>query len=183
MVHCASASAGVAGSCAIAEPLDLGGGEGAEGDDESSPRCQLQHQEAHHQPLSADDPPRHQRTDTVPLDEQPIRGGRDEHHRRPPSHHEREPQEGQQEETTEREEHQADRVVREHPRHDQHEPQDREQPAEQIFEARAPAASNRVTSIVPAYDKAVGEVLKQLVPWANAQVARPTPGPRAASQP
>jgi cholesterol transport system auxiliary component len=60
--------------------------------------------------------------------------------------------------------------------------QDREHPSEQIFEIRVPAASNRVTSIVPAYDKAVADVLKQLVPWANAQVsAAPTPAPRAVS--
>jgi cholesterol transport system auxiliary component len=58
--------------------------------------------------------------------------------------------------------------------------QDRDHPAERIFEIRAPAASNRVTSIVPAYDKAVADILNQLTSWANAQVA-PTPVRRAAS--
>jgi cholesterol transport system auxiliary component len=36
---------------------------------------------------------------------------------------------------------------------------------EQIFEARVPAAGNRVGEIVAAYDKAVGEVLAKVVRW------------------
>lgn len=37
--------------------------------------------------------------------------------------------------------------------------------AERIFEARIRAADNRVSAIVPAYDKAVGEVLSEIVAW------------------
>ncbi len=48
---------------------------------------------------------------------------------------------------------------------------DRNRVVEQVFEARAKAADNRVTAIVPAYDKAVAEVLKQIVDWTNGQVA------------
>jgi len=40
--------------------------------------------------------------------------------------------------------------------------------AEQTFESTADAATNRVSAIVPAYDKAVGEVLTQAVAWTNA---------------
>lgn len=39
---------------------------------------------------------------------------------------------------------------------------------ERIFEARVTAADNRVSAIVPAYDKAVGDVLKEIVAWTNA---------------
>jgi cholesterol transport system auxiliary component len=42
------------------------------------------------------------------------------------------------------------------------------QPQEKTFEGRAPASDNRVGAIVSAYDKAVGEVLKDLVVWVNA---------------
>lgn len=45
--------------------------------------------------------------------------------------------------------------------------------SEQIFEARAPAASNRVSAIVPAFDKAVAEVLRDVVAWTNGN-ATPT---------
>jgi len=37
--------------------------------------------------------------------------------------------------------------------------------AEEIFEARAPAGSNRVGEIVAAYNKALGEVLNKIVRW------------------
>jgi cholesterol transport system auxiliary component len=47
---------------------------------------------------------------------------------------------------------------------------DRANVSEQVFEATAQAADNRVSAIVPAYDKAVADVLKQLVAWTNAQV-------------
>jgi cholesterol transport system auxiliary component len=47
---------------------------------------------------------------------------------------------------------------------------------EQIFESRVPAASNRVSSIVAAYDRAVGDVLGQVVRWTESQVSRPSPG-------
>lgn len=46
---------------------------------------------------------------------------------------------------------------------------DRSLVAEKIFEARAEAARNRVRAIVPAYDRAVAEVLDGLVTWTNAQ--------------
>jgi len=39
---------------------------------------------------------------------------------------------------------------------------------EQIFEARAPAADNRVGAIVAAYDQALGEVLAKIVRWTAA---------------
>jgi cholesterol transport system auxiliary component len=42
--------------------------------------------------------------------------------------------------------------------------------AEQIFEARVPAAENRVTAIVAAYDAALAKVLGEIVAWANATV-------------
>lgn len=42
---------------------------------------------------------------------------------------------------------------------------------EKIFEARSEAARNRVGEIVPAYDQAVGEVLKELVAWTNAHAS------------
>lgn len=41
--------------------------------------------------------------------------------------------------------------------------------SEQIFESRVRAADNRISAIVPAYDKAVAEVLAEIVPWVNAQ--------------
>jgi cholesterol transport system auxiliary component len=40
--------------------------------------------------------------------------------------------------------------------------------AEQTFTARQPAADNRIAPIVAAYDKAVTEVLDQVVDWTNA---------------
>jgi cholesterol transport system auxiliary component len=43
--------------------------------------------------------------------------------------------------------------------------------AEEIFEARAKASDNRVGDIVAAYDKAVADVLGQLVTWTNASAA------------
>ncbi|MBL8771816.1 MAG: membrane integrity-associated transporter subunit PqiC [Phenylobacterium sp.] len=46
---------------------------------------------------------------------------------------------------------------------------DREMVREQIFEKRVPAADNRVTAIVAAYDRAVAEVLREVVAWTNAQ--------------
>ena len=39
---------------------------------------------------------------------------------------------------------------------------------EKEFEARVPAADNRVGEIVRAYDKAVGDVIGQLVAWTAA---------------
>jgi cholesterol transport system auxiliary component len=39
---------------------------------------------------------------------------------------------------------------------------------ERIFESQVVAAENRVTAIVPAYDRAVAEVLKDIVAWTNA---------------
>lgn len=38
---------------------------------------------------------------------------------------------------------------------------------EQVFEARAPAAENRVSAIVAAFDTAVGDVVPKLVTWTN----------------
>lgn len=63
---------------------------------------------------------------------------------------------------------------------------DRQSAEEKVFEVRAPAASNRVSSIVGAYDKATTDVLKQLVDWTNASATRapasaPTPARSAAS--
>ncbi|HET6970464.1 MAG TPA: ABC-type transport auxiliary lipoprotein family protein [Phenylobacterium sp.] len=52
------------------------------------------------------------------------------------------------------------------------------QVAEKIFEAAVPASGNRVGAIVPAYDKAVAQVLKAIVAWTSQQVA--TAGPSAA---
>lgn len=45
---------------------------------------------------------------------------------------------------------------------------DRALVGDQVFEARVKAADNRVSAIVPAYDKAVAQVLAQIVAWANA---------------
>lgn len=39
---------------------------------------------------------------------------------------------------------------------------------EKMFEARVRAGDNRVTAIVPAYDRAVGDVLSEVVAWTNA---------------
>lgn len=50
--------------------------------------------------------------------------------------------------------------------------QDRAQVHEQIFEAQVKAGENRVGAIVPAYDKAVTDVLAEIVAWANER-ARP----------
>jgi cholesterol transport system auxiliary component len=47
----------------------------------------------------------------------------------------------------------------------------REQPVEQVFEARAPAGDNRVGAIVQAYDKAIADVLAQLIAWTNDKAA------------
>jgi cholesterol transport system auxiliary component len=43
--------------------------------------------------------------------------------------------------------------------------------AEQIFEARVPAAENRVSAIVAAYDQALSKVLGEIVGWANSSVS------------
>lgn len=42
---------------------------------------------------------------------------------------------------------------------------------ERLFEARVPAADNRISAILPAYDRAVAEVLKEVVAWTNEQAA------------
>jgi cholesterol transport system auxiliary component len=48
--------------------------------------------------------------------------------------------------------------------------------AEQTFTARQPAADNRIAPIVAAYDKAVTDVLDQVVAWTDAKApAAPTP--------
>ena len=44
---------------------------------------------------------------------------------------------------------------------------------EKMFERRVRAGDNRVSAIVPAYDRAVAEVLTEIVAWTNAQ-AKPT---------
>jgi len=44
---------------------------------------------------------------------------------------------------------------------------------EKLFEKRVTASDNRVTAIVPAYDRAVAEVLAEVISWTNAQ-AKPT---------
>jgi cholesterol transport system auxiliary component len=41
--------------------------------------------------------------------------------------------------------------------------------SEKIFEKRVAAADNRVGAIVPAYDRAVAEVLAEVVAWTNEQ--------------
>jgi len=43
--------------------------------------------------------------------------------------------------------------------------------SDQLFEARAPAADNRVGAIVAAYDKAVNDALGQVVAWTNDKTA------------
>ena len=40
---------------------------------------------------------------------------------------------------------------------------------ERVFESRITATDNRVSAIIPAYDKAVAEVLKEIVDWTNTQ--------------
>jgi cholesterol transport system auxiliary component len=42
---------------------------------------------------------------------------------------------------------------------------------ERIFEVKTPASDNRVGAIVAAYDKAVTDVLGQIVAWTNANIA------------
>jgi cholesterol transport system auxiliary component len=42
---------------------------------------------------------------------------------------------------------------------------------EQIFEVKVPASDNRVGAIVAAFDKAVSDVLGQIVGWTNANIA------------
>lgn len=44
---------------------------------------------------------------------------------------------------------------------------DRDNPMQTLFEAKAPASDNRVSAIVAAYDRAVAEVLGQIVDWTN----------------
>ena len=39
---------------------------------------------------------------------------------------------------------------------------------ERLFEAQVTAADNRVSEIIPAYDRAVAEALKEIVAWTNA---------------
>jgi cholesterol transport system auxiliary component len=46
---------------------------------------------------------------------------------------------------------------------------DRGQVSEKMFEARATAGDNRVSAIVPAYDRAVADLLTQVVAWTNDQ--------------
>lgn len=43
--------------------------------------------------------------------------------------------------------------------------------AEQVFEARVPAAENRVTAIVAAYDEALARVLGEIIAWTNTSAA------------
>jgi cholesterol transport system auxiliary component len=50
---------------------------------------------------------------------------------------------------------------------------DRSTVAERIFEKQVTASDNRVSAIVPAYDKAVAEVLAEVVAWTTEQ-AKPT---------
>jgi cholesterol transport system auxiliary component len=53
------------------------------------------------------------------------------------------------------------------------------QVAEKIFETSVPASDNRVTAIVPAFDKAVAQVLKEIVAWTTTEAT--PPATRAAS--
>jgi cholesterol transport system auxiliary component len=46
---------------------------------------------------------------------------------------------------------------------------DRAAIGEKIFESQIPAADNKVSAIVPAYDRAVADVLKAVVGWTNEQ--------------
>jgi cholesterol transport system auxiliary component len=57
---------------------------------------------------------------------------------------------------------------------------DRSLVSEKIFESKVDVSRNRMRAIVPAYDRAVGEVLGDLVAWVNAQ-ATPPAGDQAAS--
>jgi cholesterol transport system auxiliary component len=43
--------------------------------------------------------------------------------------------------------------------------------SERIFEVQIPAGDNRVGAIVAAYDRAVGQVLKDIVPWVESSVS------------
>lgn len=45
---------------------------------------------------------------------------------------------------------------------------------EKLFERRVRAGDNRVTAIVPAYDRAVSEVLAEVVAWTNDNAKQPT---------
>ncbi len=47
---------------------------------------------------------------------------------------------------------------------------------DQIFEARVPAGDNRVSAIVPAYDAAVTQVLRDMLLWVNAGGSAPVRG-------
>lgn len=51
---------------------------------------------------------------------------------------------------------------------------DRTLAGERIFESQVAASGNRVSAIIPAYDKAVAEVLKELVAWTNETAQPPT---------
>ena len=46
--------------------------------------------------------------------------------------------------------------------------------SEKLFEQRVTAGENRVGAIVPAYDRAVKEVLAQVVAWTNQNAKPPT---------
>ncbi|ODT89573.1 ABC-type transport auxiliary lipoprotein family protein [Phenylobacterium sp. SCN 70-31] len=48
--------------------------------------------------------------------------------------------------------------------------------SERLFESRAEASDNRVTAIVPAYDRAVADMLGQIVAWTN-ETAKPPQDP------
>ena len=50
-------------------------------------------------------------------------------------------------------------------------PQERATVSERIFEARTPAAENRVGAIVAAYDQALAKVLGDIAAWTNASVS------------
>ncbi len=54
--------------------------------------------------------------------------------------------------------------------------------AEQTLTARQPAADNRIAPIVAAYDKAVIDVLDQVVAWTDANAPAAAPEPRATTQ-
>jgi cholesterol transport system auxiliary component len=49
--------------------------------------------------------------------------------------------------------------------------QTRDTVAEQVFEVRVPAAQNRVSAIVAAYDQALAKALGDIAAWANGSVA------------
>jgi len=48
---------------------------------------------------------------------------------------------------------------------------DRTQADERLFEASVRASDNRVTAIVAAYDRAIGQVLQQIVTWTDSRVS------------